>query len=258
MWVQTDCRVRKYWQTDKQTVKYVSTDRLILDLTHQGRFDKIWNHRPNNVTYWIATFDQKLNMRWTKDPTCCQSAAILKVYQILMYKILRVGTHAIHFVVFKAHYYFNFHLQTTLRLFVLLCLVRPAAYGIMNSQPILLQRLNKNNDKPRANCFRDKNADKLPSLRGPSGRRLASFVRPWASLPRTTKDKTAYCCTPIINGKIIFSRTLMCYLQRSWACDPEDSKSKPMVWARERRADGEPSPVLGRGHISWMMLYWWL
>ncbi len=44
-------------------------------------------------------FDQKLNVRWAKDPTHCQSVEILKVYQILMYKILRVGTHAIHFVV---------------------------------------------------------------------------------------------------------------------------------------------------------------
>jgi hypothetical protein len=26
-------------------------------------------------------------------------------------------------------------------------------------------------------------------------------VRPRASLPRTTKDKPAYCCTPIIDGK---------------------------------------------------------
>jgi hypothetical protein len=34
-----------------------------LDLTHQGRFDKIRNHQPNNVTYWIPTFDQKLNVR---------------------------------------------------------------------------------------------------------------------------------------------------------------------------------------------------
>ncbi len=63
-------------------------------------FDKIRNHQPNNVTYWIPTFDKKMNVRWTKDPTRCQSAEILKVYQILMYKILRVGTYLIHFVVF--------------------------------------------------------------------------------------------------------------------------------------------------------------
>jgi hypothetical protein len=69
----------------------------------------------------------------------------------------------------------------------------------------LLQRLNKNDDKPRADCFQDKNADKLPSLQEPSDGRLANFVRPRASLPRTTKDETAYCCTPIIDGrKILF------------------------------------------------------
>jgi hypothetical protein len=42
----------------------------------------------------------------------------------------------------------------------------------------LLQRLDKNNDKLRAYSFQDKNANKLPSLQEPSGRRLASFVRP--------------------------------------------------------------------------------
>jgi hypothetical protein len=86
----------------------------------------------------------------------------------------------------------------------------------MNSQPILLQRLNKNDDKPRADYFQDKNADKLPSLQEPSDGILANFVRPRASLPRTTKNETAYCCTPIINGEKFFSRTLKCYLQRSW------------------------------------------
>ncbi len=55
-------------------------------------------------------------------------------------------------------------------------------------------------------------------------------------------------------AKKIFSRTPKCHLQRSWARDPEDSKSKPMVRARERRADREPSLVVGRGHISWTML----
>ncbi len=37
----------------RQTVKQVSTDRLILDLTHQGRFDKILNQIWNYVAYWI-------------------------------------------------------------------------------------------------------------------------------------------------------------------------------------------------------------
>ncbi len=64
-----------------------------------------------------------------------------------------------------------------------------------------LQRLNKNNDKPRADCFQDKNANKPLSSREPSGRRLANFVRPRVSLPRTTKDKPAYRCMPIIDGK---------------------------------------------------------
>jgi hypothetical protein len=118
----------------------------------------------------------------------------------------------------------------------------------------LLQRFDKKDDKPRADCFQDKNADKLLSSQEPSDGRLADFVRLQASLPRTTKDKTAYHCTPIINGKKFFLRTLKCYLRRSWACDPEDSKSKPVVQARDCRADGEPSLVVGRGHISWMML----
>jgi hypothetical protein len=43
-------------------------------------------------------------------------------------------------------------------------------------------------------------------------------------------------------------------LWRSWARDPEDSKNDLMVRARERRADREPSLVVGRGHISWSLL----
>jgi hypothetical protein len=119
---------------------------------------------------------------------------------------------------------------------------------------ILLQRLNKNDNKPRVDCFQDKNGDKLPSSQEPSDGRLANFVRPRKSLPRTTKDETAYCCTLIIDGGKFFSRTLKCYLRRSWARDPEDSKSKPVVEARERQADEEPSLVVSRSHISWMML----
>ncbi len=52
----------------------------------------------------------------------------------------------------------------------------------------------------------------------------------------------------------IFLRTLKCYLRRSWARDPENSKSKPVVQGREHQADEEPSLVVGRGHISWTML----
>ncbi len=91
-------------------------------------------------------------------------------------------------------------------------------------------------------------------LQEPSGRRLANFVRPQASLPMTTKYKPANRCMPIIDGKKIFLRTPKCYSRRSQACDPEDSKSKPMVRARERRANGEPSLVVDRGHVSWSML----
>jgi hypothetical protein len=89
----------------------------------------------------------------------------------------------------------------------------------------LLQGLYKNADK-----IEFKNANKLWSfLEDPSCRRLADFVRPQASLPRTTKDKPGYCCTPIIDGEKFFSRTPKCYLRWSWDLDPEDSKSKPMV-----------------------------
>jgi hypothetical protein len=118
----------------------------------------------------------------------------------------------------------------------------------------ILRRLGNNNDKLRACCFQDKNADKLPSLQEPSGRRLDVFVRPQASLPRTTKNKPAHCCMPIINGKKIFLRILKCYSRRSWAHDPEDSKSKPVVRAHKHRSNWEPSLVVGRGHVSWTML----
>jgi hypothetical protein len=75
-------------------------------------------------------FDQKLNARWTKDPMRCQYVEILKVYQILMYKILCVGTHAIHFVVFskliiilvffyKQHYVYLFFARYAQRLMTL-------------------------------------------------------------------------------------------------------------------------------------------
>ncbi len=49
-----------------------------------------------------------------------------------------------------------------------------------------------------------KNANKLRIFcQEPSCRRLADFVRPQASLPRTTKDKPAYHCMPIIGGREI-------------------------------------------------------
>jgi hypothetical protein len=80
---------------------------------------------------------------------------------------------------------------------------------------------------------------------------LANFVQPQANLPSTAKDKPAL---PIIDGKKIILRTPKCYMWRSWACDPEDSKNNPMVQARKRLADKEPSLVIGRGHVSWSML----
>ncbi len=94
--------------------------------------------------------------------------------------------------------------------------------------------------------FQDKNTDKLRSLREPSGRRLANFVRSQASLPKTTKDKPAYCCTPIIDGKKIYSRSPKCYLRRSQACDPKDSKNNPMVQAQAPSQQGAQSGPQGR------------
>jgi hypothetical protein len=100
-----------------------------------------------------------------------------------------------------------------------------------------------------------KNADKLRTyFWEPSGRRLADFVWPWASLPRTTKNNPAHCCTPIINGEKFFLRTPKCYLRGSWAHDPEDSKNNPLVRGCKRRAGKETSLVVGRGRISWLMV----
>jgi hypothetical protein len=99
----------------------------------------------------------------------------------------------------------------------------PSGLGHYEFIARLLQGLYKNASKVKF-----KNSDKLRSfLKDPSCRRSANFVRPQASFPRTTKDKPACCCTPIIDGKKIFLRTPKCYSQQSWARDPEDSKSKP-------------------------------
>jgi hypothetical protein len=122
---------------------------------------------------------------------CCQSAEILKVYQILMYKILCVGTHLIHFVVFFK--LVNFHLQTTLHLFVLLLLSLPGTpSGLWHSEFIarLLQGLYKNTNK-----IEYKNADKLRSfLEDPCCRRLANFggcKQAFQGPPRTSQHITA-------------------------------------------------------------------
>jgi hypothetical protein len=114
----------------------------------------------------------------------------------------------------------------------------------------LLQGLYKNSNKNEY-----KNADKLRRfLEDPSCRRLADFVWPQASFPRTTKNKPAHCCMPIIDSEKFFLRTLKCYSRWSWARDHEDSKSKPMVRARNHRDGGDPSLVVGRGRVSWTML----
>ncbi len=80
---------------------------------------------------------------------------------------------------------------------------------------------------------------------------LCGRERAFQGPPRTSQRIAA---RQSLTAKKIFLRTLKCHLQRSWARDPEDSKSKPMVRARERQADGEPSLVVGRGHVSWTML----
>jgi hypothetical protein len=59
---------------------------------------------------------------------------------------------------------------------------------------------------------------------------------------------------PIINSGKFLSRTPKCYLQRSWAHDPEDSKIDPLVCTPERQADREPSLVVDIGQVSWLMM----
>jgi hypothetical protein len=127
-------------------------------------------------------------------------------------------------------------------------------YEFINFKAHLLQRLDENDGKPGAHFYKTRAPTSCQNFWEPSDGSLANFVRPQASLPRTIKNKPAYRCMPIINGKKIFLSTPKCYLQRSWASDPEDSKNKPMVQARERRADGKPSLVVGRGPTSWTML----
>jgi hypothetical protein len=84
------------------------------------------------------------------------------------------------------------------------------------------------------------------------GRFCAAASKP--SKDHQGQASVSHCCTPIIDGKKIFLRTPKCYSRRSWARDPEDSKSKPMVRAHEHQAHGEPNLVVGRGHVSWTML----
>ncbi len=111
-----------------------------------------------------------------------------------------------------------------------------------------------------------KNANKLPSRHTRMPTSWGFFVknllvgdwpilcsREWAlqGPPRTSQRIAARQSS---TAKKIFLRTLKCHSQQSWAHDPEDSKSKPMVRARERQADREPNLVVGRGHVSWTML----
>ncbi len=103
--------------------------------------------------------------------------------------------------------------------------------------------------------FQDKNANKLRSfLQVPSGRRLANFVRPESSLPRTTKDKPACCCMLNIDGNFFFSRTQKCYLWHSWAQDPKDSKINPLVQGHKHQANREPSLIVSVCHVSWSIM----
>ncbi len=74
------------------------------------------------------------------------------------------------------------------------------------------------------------------------------------AFPRTSKDKLAHCCSPIIDGGKFLSRTPKCYLWQSWAHNPEDSKIDPLVRADKRQANREPSLVVGVGHISWLIM----
>ncbi len=80
---------------------------------------------------------------------------------------------------------------------------------------------------------------------------LCSREQAFRGPPRTSQYIAARIS---LTAKKILSRTPKCYLQRSWARDPEDSKNDPLVRARERRADRETSLVVSRSHISWLMV----
>ncbi len=59
---------------------------------------------------------------------------------------------------------------------------------------------------------------------------------------------------PVIDGKQFPSRTPQCDLWRSWAHDPEDTKSNPLVRPRKCQANSEPSLIAGEGHVSWLIV----
>jgi hypothetical protein len=74
------------------------------------------------------------------------------------------------------------------------------------------------------------------------------------SLPRNNRGKLAHCYTLIIDGEIFSSRTPKSNSWRSWAHWSEDSVRNFLVHVRKRQAKREPSLVVGKGHISWMMV----
>ncbi len=161
-----------------------------------------------------------------------------KVYQILTYKIVRVVTHLIHILSLRNSLIFIIQIYYIYFIFYLLC-----AWYVQQPTTLWIQ------------IKLYKNAYKLRSFfKNSSGSRLANFTRSWASLPRTYKDKPAHCCTPIIDGKKIPSRTPKCNSRKSWAHNPNDSKSNPLVCAYERQANRESSLIVGRGHICWLMV----
>jgi hypothetical protein len=88
----------------------------------------------------------------------------------------------------------------------------------------------------------------------PTSGRLANFTQSQGSLPRTTKEKLVHCYMPIIEGGKFPSRTLKCDSRQSWAHKFKDSKSNLLVRVRERRAQREPSLIVGKGCISWLVV----
>ncbi len=87
---------------------------------------------------------------------------------------------------------------------------------------------------------------------------IANFVWPRACLSRTNKEKPVYCCTPIIDGKKIFLRTLKCFSRRSWACTLKTPRASP--WCKRASAELMGSPVwsLAEAASARWCWAWWL
>ncbi len=150
-----------------------------------------------------------------------------------MYRILHVDTHSIHICSLLGSLIFI--IGITLCLFLLHLssyLARQLAYGILNSNPFFYWGVIQER------------------LQVGDGQFYAVASKP----SKDHQGRVAHCYTPIIDGEKIPSRTLKGNSRRSWAHDPEDSKSNPLVWAREHQAKREPSPVVGEGCISWLMV----